>query len=189
MLAQHTSFPNIAVYDYFLFLLARCSRYFAFCRAEPLPWAPVMYFFFFALVLTLPSSSFLFDAPPRPHEMPLAMIASISSPLLISFFIGYSNCLSGEKSQHLNTSTSQHLNISTYQHLNVSTHQHLNLSPLQPIRLMMEEAHTCERHCDAILVAGINNIVVANRTACLSDVLYAALVRTLDVVAEREERV
>ena len=54
---------------------------------------------------------------------------------------------------------------------------------------MMEEAHTCERHCDAILVAGINNIVVANRTACLSDVLYAALVRTLDVVAEREEGV
>lgn len=54
---------------------------------------------------------------------------------------------------------------------------------------MMEEAHACERHCDAILVAGINNIVVANRTACLSDVLYAALVRTLDVVAEREERV
>ena len=54
---------------------------------------------------------------------------------------------------------------------------------------MMEEAHTCERHCDAILVAGINNIVVANRTASLSNVLYATLVSTLDVVAEREERV
>ena len=54
---------------------------------------------------------------------------------------------------------------------------------------MMEEAHTGERHCDAILVAGINNIVVANRSACLCDVLYTALVRTLDVVAEREERI
>lgn len=38
---------------YFLCLLARCSRYLAFWRADPLPCAPVMYFFFLALVLHL----------------------------------------------------------------------------------------------------------------------------------------
>lgn len=43
---------------FYLWRLARCWRYLAFCRADPLPWAPVIYFFFLALVFTLPSSSF-----------------------------------------------------------------------------------------------------------------------------------
>ena len=54
---------------------------------------------------------------------------------------------------------------------------------------MMEQADTCECHCDAILVASVNDIVVTYRTASLCDILYAALVSTLDVVAEREESV
>ena len=57
-----------------LFLLARCSRYFAFCIAEPEPCAPVMYFFFFALVFTFPSSCFG-RSPPLPNDMPLTKMS------------------------------------------------------------------------------------------------------------------
>ena len=52
---------------------------------------------------------------------------------------------------------------------------------------MMEQSHAGERHCDAILVASVDNIVVAYRATCLSDLFHATLVCTLDVVAEREE--
>ena len=52
---------------------------------------------------------------------------------------------------------------------------------------MMEQAYTCKRHGDAILVAGVDNIVVAYAASSLCDILYAALVGTLDVVAEWEE--
>lgn len=62
---------------YLFFLFALCSRYFAFCMAEPEPCEPVIYFFFFALVFTLPSS---FDcSPPRPKLMPFCRIKSKSS--------------------------------------------------------------------------------------------------------------
>ena len=68
---------NLTYIHYYLCRLALCSRYFAFCLAEPEPWAPVMYFFFFALVLTFPSSCFGL-VPPRENEMPLTRISSKS---------------------------------------------------------------------------------------------------------------
>ena len=52
---------------------------------------------------------------------------------------------------------------------------------------MMEQTNACECHCDAVLVASINNIVVAYGATCLCDILHTALVSTLNVVAEREE--
>ena len=54
---------------------------------------------------------------------------------------------------------------------------------------MVEQTDACKRHGDAVFVAGFNDIVVTHRAACLGDVLYAALVRALDVVAEGEESV
>ena len=68
---------NLTFVIFYLCRLALCSRYFAFCLAEPEPWAPVMYFFFFALVLTFPSSCFGL-VPPRENEMPLTRISSKS---------------------------------------------------------------------------------------------------------------
>lgn len=53
----------------------------------------------------------------------------------------------------------------------------------------MEQTNACECHCNAVLVADFDNVIVADRAAGLRDVLHAALVRSLDVVAEREERV
>ena len=61
--------------------LARFSRYLAFCCAEPLPCAPVIYFFFFALVFTLSSSDFFF-CPPRPKLMPFIRMSSKSLIIL-----------------------------------------------------------------------------------------------------------
>lgn len=57
--------------------LALCCRYFAFCRAEPLPCAPVIYFFFLALVLTL-SSSFSLELPFLLKTNPPMMMLSMS---------------------------------------------------------------------------------------------------------------
>ncbi len=53
----------------------------------------------------------------------------------------------------------------------------------------MEQSHAGERHGDAVLVAGHDDVVVAHRAAGLGYVLHAALVGTLDVVAEGEEGV
>ena len=53
--------------------------------------------------------------------------------------------------------------------------------------LMMEQADSRKRHCNAVLIAGFNYIVVTDRTAGLCDKLNAALVCALDVIAEREE--
>ena len=52
---------------------------------------------------------------------------------------------------------------------------------------MMEQTDAGERHHDAILVAGLNDIVIANRAARLCDVSDTGLLCALDVVAEREE--
>ena len=52
---------------------------------------------------------------------------------------------------------------------------------------MVEEAHACECHSDAVLVAGFNNMVVTHGTTCLRYVFYTALVRTFDVITEGEE--
>lgn len=54
---------------------------------------------------------------------------------------------------------------------------------------MMEEANVSKRHGDAILVAGIDNIIVTDATACFCYVFYTTLVSTLDVVAEWEESI
>ena len=45
---------------------------------------------------------------------------------------------------------------------------------------MVEQSNTCESHCDAILVASLNNIIVTDATACLCYIFYTALVCTLD---------
>ena len=55
--------------------------------------------------------------------------------------------------------------------------------------LMVEQSHVGEGHGDAIFVAGLDDVVVADGAATLRDVGDAALMRALDVVAEREEGV
>ena len=52
---------------------------------------------------------------------------------------------------------------------------------------MMEESHSCKRHYHAILIAGFDYDVVADRAAGLGDVGNAALLRALDAVGEGEE--
>ena len=54
---------------------------------------------------------------------------------------------------------------------------------------MMKEAHTCKRHCDAILVAGINNMIVTDTTACFCYVFNTTLMSTFNIVAEWEESI
>ena len=64
----------------YLCLLARCWRYLAFCRALPEPCAPVIYFFFLALVFTLPASSedgFAFRKTMPPPEIISSMSVMI----------------------------------------------------------------------------------------------------------------
>lgn len=53
----------------------------------------------------------------------------------------------------------------------------------------MEEANVSKRHSDAILVAGINNIVVTDTTACFCYVFNTTLMSTLNIVAEWEESI
>ena len=55
--------------------------------------------------------------------------------------------------------------------------------------LMMEQTDACKCHGNAVFVAGFNDMIVTYRASCLSYILYAALVRTLDVIAEGEESV
>ena len=51
----------------------------------------------------------------------------------------------------------------------------------------MEQAHTGERHGDAVLVRGLDHVVIADGAARLYDVLDARLACTFYVVAKREE--
>ena len=51
----------------------------------------------------------------------------------------------------------------------------------------MEQADAGECHCDIVLVAGLDDIVVTDRTAGLCNVSNNGLLCTLDVVTEREE--
>ena len=53
--------------------------------------------------------------------------------------------------------------------------------------LMMEQTYTCEGHGDTVFVASHDHMVIANATTCLSDILHATLVGTLNIVAEGEE--
>lgn len=71
------SLAAIIVCIHYLCLLALCLRYLAFCLAEPLPWAPVTYFFFLALVFTLsdslfPEELFLKTMPPSKMSVKLS---------------------------------------------------------------------------------------------------------------------
>lgn len=54
---------------------------------------------------------------------------------------------------------------------------------------MVEQTNARECHGDAILVARIDDVVIADRAARLRNKFYTALVCALNVVAEREERV
>ena len=54
---------------------------------------------------------------------------------------------------------------------------------------MVEQPHSGEGHGNTILVAGLDDVVVAYAAASLCHVLYAALVGTLDVVAKGEESI
>lgn len=54
---------------------------------------------------------------------------------------------------------------------------------------MVEQADARKRHCYAVLIARLDNMVVAYRASCLRYIFHAALVRTLDIVAEREESI
>ena len=47
---------------------------------------------------------------------------------------------------------------------------------------MVEQTDACECHCDIVLVAGLDNVVVADRAAGLCDVLNAGLLCSLDVL-------
>ena len=51
----------------------------------------------------------------------------------------------------------------------------------------MEKSYACEDHGDAVLITGLNYVVVTNGTASLSHVAHTAFVSTFDVVAEGEE--
>ena len=55
--------------------------------------------------------------------------------------------------------------------------------------LMVEQSHVGEGHGNAIFVAGLDDIVVADGASCLRNVLHTALVGTLNVVAKGEEGV
>ena len=57
------------------------------------------------------------------------------------------------------------------------------------LNLMVEQPDPRERHGHAVLVACLDDVVVTDRTAGFCDVLNAALVSALNVVAEREESV
>ena len=52
---------------------------------------------------------------------------------------------------------------------------------------MVEKSNARKRHSDAVLVASHYHMVVANRATCLGYELHAALMGTLNIVAEGEE--
>ena len=54
---------------------------------------------------------------------------------------------------------------------------------------VMEQPDAAERHGDAVLVAGVNDLLVADGAAGLDDGRHAGAAGTLDVVAKGEERV
>ena len=52
---------------------------------------------------------------------------------------------------------------------------------------MVEQSHACEGHCDAVFVAGHDDMIITDAAASLGDELHATLMGTLDVVTEGEE--
>ena len=57
------------------------------------------------------------------------------------------------------------------------------------LRLMMEQPDAAERHRNAVLVAGINDLLVPDGAARLHNGRYAAAAGTLDIIAEGEESI
>ena len=57
------------------------------------------------------------------------------------------------------------------------------------LNLVVEQSYTREGHGDAVLVAGHDDMVIANAAASLGNVLNATLVSALNIVAEGEEGV
>ena len=53
----------------------------------------------------------------------------------------------------------------------------------------MEQPDAAECHCDAVLVAGVDDLLVADGAAGLDDGRHAGTACALDVVAEGEERI
>ena len=53
----------------------------------------------------------------------------------------------------------------------------------------MEQTDTCKRHRHFVFIAGRDHILIPDRAARLRDVSHTGLVRPLNVVAEREERI
>ena len=62
----------------------------------------------------------------------------------------------------------------------------LRISPVWP-PLMVEQTDTRKCHGDAVLVARLDDMVVAYRSTGLGNVFHAALVGPFDVVTEGEE--
>ena len=52
---------------------------------------------------------------------------------------------------------------------------------------MMEQTYTSEGHGYAILIACVNNMVIAYTTSCLGNIFHSALMGTLNVVPKGEE--
>ena len=53
----------------------------------------------------------------------------------------------------------------------------------------MEQTNVGHGHGDIVLVAGLYDIVVADRATCLCDIFHATLMRTLNIVTEGEESI
>ena len=54
---------------------------------------------------------------------------------------------------------------------------------------MVEKSDVRERHSDIVLVARLDNIIVANGAARLRYKIDARLMSTFNIIAEREERI
>ena len=52
---------------------------------------------------------------------------------------------------------------------------------------MVEQSYACKRHGNAVLVAGHDDMIVADRATSLSDKLHTTLMGSFDIVTEGEE--
>ena len=57
----------------------------------------------------------------------------------------------------------------------------------KPFFLVMEKPDACKAHCNAVFVAGLDDIVISYGAAGLSDIFNTASVCALDIVTEGEE--
>ena len=52
---------------------------------------------------------------------------------------------------------------------------------------MVEQPYACEGHCNPILIASLDDIVISHAATGLGDKLHTALMGALDIIAEGEE--